>query len=84
MAELVVDNSRSTDGHIQGLTEEFSELEYLSMVNVGLSSLAKLPLLPKLRKVTQHTRTQLCDQEPVPGSRFTIARVSSSYHMITR
>ncbi|KAK2830954.1 hypothetical protein Q5P01_018885 [Channa striata] len=51
IAELVVDNSRSTDGEIEGLTDEFTELEVLSLVNVGLNSLAKLPLLPKLRKL---------------------------------
>ncbi|KAM3596109.1 uncharacterized protein V6R79_008276 [Siganus canaliculatus] len=51
IAELVVDNSRSADGEVEGLTEEFTELEFLSMVNVGLSSLAKLPSLPKLRKL---------------------------------
>lgn len=39
------------DGDLEGLTSEFSELEYLSLVNVGLGSLAKLPSLPKLRKV---------------------------------
>ncbi len=53
VAELVVDNCRSSDGEIEGLTDEFKELEFLSMVNVGLTSLAKLPTLPKLRKVSQ-------------------------------
>ncbi|XP_067281609.1 acidic leucine-rich nuclear phosphoprotein 32 family member E isoform X1 [Pseudorasbora parva] len=51
VAELVVDNCRSSDGEIEGLTDEFKELEFLSMVNVGLTSLAKLPSLPKLRKL---------------------------------
>uniref|UniRef100_UPI003AACFB6A acidic leucine-rich nuclear phosphoprotein 32 family member E-like isoform X3 n=1 Tax=Centroberyx gerrardi TaxID=166262 RepID=UPI003AACFB6A len=51
VAELVVDNCRSTDGEVEGLTDDFKELEFLSMVNVGLSSLAKLPSLPKLRKL---------------------------------
>uniref|UniRef100_H2SDG3 Acidic leucine-rich nuclear phosphoprotein 32 family member n=1 Tax=Takifugu rubripes TaxID=31033 RepID=H2SDG3_TAKRU len=50
--ELILDNCRSTDGEIEGLTNEFSELEYLSLVNVGLGSLAKVPSLPKLRKVS--------------------------------
>lgn len=49
--ELVVDSCRSADGEVEGVTEEFSALEVLSMVNVGLGSLAKLPVLPKLRKV---------------------------------
>ncbi|XP_062394288.1 acidic leucine-rich nuclear phosphoprotein 32 family member E-like [Sardina pilchardus] len=49
--ELVVDNSRSGDGQIVGLSDEYKELEFLSMVNSGLTSLAKLPSLPKLRKL---------------------------------
>ncbi|XP_029022028.1 acidic leucine-rich nuclear phosphoprotein 32 family member E isoform X2 [Betta splendens] len=51
IAELVVDNSRSTDGEVEGLTDDFTDLEFLSLVNVGLNSLAKLPSLPKLRKL---------------------------------
>ncbi|XP_036394640.1 acidic leucine-rich nuclear phosphoprotein 32 family member E-like [Megalops cyprinoides] len=51
VAELVVDNCRSSDGEVEGLTDDFKELEFLSMVNVGLTSLAKLPSLPKLRKL---------------------------------
>uniref|UniRef100_A0A3Q2VRR0 Acidic leucine-rich nuclear phosphoprotein 32 family member n=1 Tax=Haplochromis burtoni TaxID=8153 RepID=A0A3Q2VRR0_HAPBU len=51
IAELVLDNSRSADGEVDGLTDEFTELEFLSMVNVGLTSFAKLPSLPKLRKL---------------------------------
>lgn len=50
--ELVVDNCRSSDGEVEGLTDEYTELEILSMVNVGLTSLSKLPSLPKLRKVS--------------------------------
>lgn len=51
VVELVVDNCRSADGEVEGLTEEYTALEILSMVNVGLSSLSKLPSLPKLRKL---------------------------------
>lgn len=51
LAELVVDNCRSGDGEVEGLTDEYLELEILSMANVGLNSLSKLPSLPKLRKV---------------------------------
>uniref|UniRef100_A0A665SYL2 Acidic leucine-rich nuclear phosphoprotein 32 family member n=1 Tax=Echeneis naucrates TaxID=173247 RepID=A0A665SYL2_ECHNA len=51
VAELVVDNCRSSDGEVEGLTDEYTGLEMLSMVNVGLSSLSKLPSLPKLRKL---------------------------------
>ncbi len=52
VVELVVDNCRSSDGEVEGLTDEYTELEILSMVNVGLTSLSKLPSLPKLRKVS--------------------------------
>lgn len=51
VVELVVDNCRSSDGEIEGLTDEYTELEILSMVNIGLTSLSKLPSLPKLRKL---------------------------------
>lgn len=49
---LVVDNCRSSDGEVESLTDEYTGLEILSMVNVGLASLSKLPSLPKLRKVS--------------------------------
>uniref|UniRef100_S4RRF4 Acidic leucine-rich nuclear phosphoprotein 32 family member n=1 Tax=Petromyzon marinus TaxID=7757 RepID=S4RRF4_PETMA len=49
--ELVLDNCRSNDGKIEGLTDAFSALEYLSMISVGLTSLANLPKLPKLKKL---------------------------------
>ncbi|XP_060031673.1 acidic leucine-rich nuclear phosphoprotein 32 family member A isoform X2 [Erinaceus europaeus] len=48
--ELVLDNCRSFEGKIGGLTEEFEELEFLSMINVGLTSVANLPKLNKLKK----------------------------------
>ncbi|KAF6731944.1 Acidic leucine-rich nuclear phosphoprotein 32 family member E [Oryzias melastigma] len=51
VGELVVDNCRCSDGEVEGLSEEFTELEVLSMANVGLSSLAKMPPLPKLQKL---------------------------------
>ncbi|XP_034722175.1 acidic leucine-rich nuclear phosphoprotein 32 family member E-like [Etheostoma cragini] len=51
VVELVVDNCRSSDGEVEGLTEEYTALEILSMVNIGLTSLSKLPSLPKLRKL---------------------------------
>lgn len=47
-----MDNCRSSDGEVEGLTDDYTGLEILSMVNVGLSSLSKLPSLPKLRKVS--------------------------------
>uniref|UniRef100_A0A8C5A5K3 Acidic leucine-rich nuclear phosphoprotein 32 family member n=1 Tax=Gadus morhua TaxID=8049 RepID=A0A8C5A5K3_GADMO len=49
--ELDVHSCRSADGEVEGLTDEYKELEFLSMVSVGLSSLAKLPPLPKLHKL---------------------------------
>ncbi|KAK1802202.1 hypothetical protein P4O66_021875 [Electrophorus voltai] len=49
--ELVLDNCRSNDGKIEGLTEDFKELEFLSTINVGLTSVANLPKLNKLKKL---------------------------------
>ncbi|KAJ8278942.1 hypothetical protein COCON_G00060080 [Conger conger] len=49
--ELVLDNCRTDDGKILGLTAEFDNLEFLSMINVNLVSLDNLPKLPKLRKL---------------------------------
>lgn len=51
MKELVLDNCRSDDGKMEGITEEFSNLELLSLINVGLSSVAEIPKLDKLKKV---------------------------------
>ncbi|XP_061699563.1 acidic leucine-rich nuclear phosphoprotein 32 family member E-like isoform X2 [Syngnathoides biaculeatus] len=48
---LALDHCRSSDGEVNGVTEEFSALEVLQMVNVGLRSLSKLPSLPKLHKL---------------------------------
>lgn len=50
--ELVLDNCRSNDGKIEGLTDEFEELEFLSTINVGLMTVAHLPKLKKLKKVS--------------------------------
>lgn len=49
--ELVLDNCRSNEGKIEGLTDEFEELEFLSTINVGLTSVANLPKLNKLKKL---------------------------------
>ncbi|XP_026634906.1 acidic leucine-rich nuclear phosphoprotein 32 family member A-like [Microtus ochrogaster] len=49
--ELVLDNCRSIEGKIKGLTDEFEELEFLSTINVGLTSIANLPKLNKLKKL---------------------------------
>ncbi|XP_026543696.1 acidic leucine-rich nuclear phosphoprotein 32 family member A [Notechis scutatus] len=48
--ELVLDNCRSYEGKIEGLTDEFEELELLSTINVGLTSVVNLPKLNKLKK----------------------------------
>ncbi|XP_073742833.1 putative acidic leucine-rich nuclear phosphoprotein 32 family member C [Callorhinus ursinus] len=49
--ELVLDNCRSIEGKIEGLTDEFEELEFLSTINVGLTSVANLSKLNKLKKL---------------------------------
>ncbi|XP_077326828.1 acidic leucine-rich nuclear phosphoprotein 32 family member A isoform X1 [Lithobates pipiens] len=49
--ELVLDNCRSKEGKIEGLTDEFEGLEFLSTINVCLSSVANLPKLNKLKKL---------------------------------
>ncbi|MGH0188204.1 UNVERIFIED_CONTAM: hypothetical protein FKN15_028389 [Acipenser sinensis] len=49
--ELVLDNCRSDDGSISGLTADFENLEFLSMINVNLLSVSNLPKLNKLRKL---------------------------------
>jgi len=49
--ELVLDNCRSNEGRIEGLTAEFVNLEFLSLINVGLISVSNLPKLGKLKKL---------------------------------
>ncbi|CAH8621148.1 unnamed protein product [Schistosoma margrebowiei] len=49
ITELNLDNSKSVD--IEGLTDEYSSLEVLSMMNVGLQSLAGLPCLTSLKNL---------------------------------
>ncbi|EPY78672.1 hypothetical protein CB1_001030005 [Camelus ferus] len=49
--ELVLDNCKSNDGKIEGLTAEFVNLEFLSLINVNLISVSNLPKLPKLKKL---------------------------------
>ncbi|XP_037545970.1 acidic leucine-rich nuclear phosphoprotein 32 family member B [Nematolebias whitei] len=49
--ELVLDNCRSLEGKIEGLTAEFVNLEFLSLINVGLMSVSNLPKLGKLKKL---------------------------------
>lgn len=47
--ELNLDNSRSIN--IVGLTDEFVNLETLSLINVGLTNLKGFPKLPNLKKL---------------------------------
>lgn len=47
--ELNLDNARSAT--IVGLTDEYVNLETLSLINVGLTSLKGFPKLPKLKKL---------------------------------
>ncbi|XP_039102278.1 acidic leucine-rich nuclear phosphoprotein 32 family member E isoform X3 [Hyaena hyaena] len=51
VTELVLDNCLCVNGEIEGLNDTFKKLEFLSMANVELSSLARLPSLTKLRKL---------------------------------
>lgn len=48
--ELVLDNCPRCHS-IEGLTDEFTSLTVLSMINVGLQSLDKFPKLPNLEKL---------------------------------
>nr|XP_057944634.1 acidic leucine-rich nuclear phosphoprotein 32 family member A isoform X2 [Doryrhamphus excisus] len=49
--KLVLDNCCSNDGKMEGLTDEFEELELLSTIRVGLTTVADLPKLRKLKKL---------------------------------
>lgn len=60
--ELVLDNCRSNNGKMEGITAEFSNLELLSLINVGLSSVAEIPKLDKLKKV--RTRCRAAGRQP--------------------
>ena len=50
VTELNLDNCRTSV--IEGLTDEFKNIEILSLINVGLMTLKGFPNLPKLRKVS--------------------------------
>uniref|UniRef100_A0A8C5KYW2 Acidic leucine-rich nuclear phosphoprotein 32 family member n=1 Tax=Jaculus jaculus TaxID=51337 RepID=A0A8C5KYW2_JACJA len=49
--ELVLDNYLCVNGEIKSLNDTFKELEFLSMANVELSSLARLHSINKLQKL---------------------------------
>lgn len=63
MKELVLDNCRSDDGKIGGLSSDFENLEFLSMINVNLLSVSNLPKLNKLRKVREDQKKMFFFQE---------------------
>lgn len=51
---------------MEGITEEFSNLETLSLINVGLTSVAEIPKLEKLKKVASSSlncRSVMSDDE---------------------
>ncbi|CAO2610682.1 Ubiquitin carboxyl-terminal hydrolase CYLD [Lemmus lemmus] len=49
--ELVLDNCKVNDGKIERLSDEFVNLEFLSLISVGLLSVSDLPKLSKLKKL---------------------------------
>lgn len=49
VTELILDNCRASQ--VSGLTDEFVNLETLSLINVGLVTLKGFPKLPKLKKL---------------------------------
>ena len=49
MKELFLDNCRAST--VEGLTDQYEELETLSMINLGLTTLKGFPAYPKLRSV---------------------------------
>lgn len=63
ITELNLDNCRSTN--IVGLTDDFTALEALSLINVGLTTLKGFPKLPNL------TRLELSDNR-LPTTRSCI------------
>uniref|UniRef100_A0A8C2LPC2 Acidic leucine-rich nuclear phosphoprotein 32 family member n=1 Tax=Cricetulus griseus TaxID=10029 RepID=A0A8C2LPC2_CRIGR len=57
--ELVLDNCQSIEDKIKGLTDEFEELEFLSTINVGLTSVANLTKV-KLKKLELKVLVEKC------------------------
>jgi hypothetical protein len=49
VVELNLDNCRATQ--VAGITDEFKNLEFLSLINVGLTTLKGFPNLPSLKKL---------------------------------
>ncbi|XP_029466786.1 acidic leucine-rich nuclear phosphoprotein 32 family member B-like isoform X1 [Rhinatrema bivittatum] len=73
--ELVLDNCRSDDGKIIGLSADFENLEFLSMINVNLVSVSNLPKLGKLRKL------ELSDNRISGGLEVLAERTPSLTHL---
>ncbi|XP_067872516.1 acidic leucine-rich nuclear phosphoprotein 32 family member A-like isoform X1 [Heterodontus francisci] len=73
--ELVLDNCRSNDGKIEGLSAAFESLEFLSMINIILTSVSNLPKLNKLRKL------ELSDNRISGGLEVLAERTPSLTHL---
>lgn len=72
--ELILDNCYSTA--VVGLTDEFVNLEVLSLIKVGLTNLKNFPNLPNLRRVSEICRG--CSRQHLPSRTRGNARVFSS------
>uniref|UniRef100_A0A3Q3NHS0 Acidic leucine-rich nuclear phosphoprotein 32 family member n=1 Tax=Labrus bergylta TaxID=56723 RepID=A0A3Q3NHS0_9LABR len=75
VSELVLDNCRTCDGKIEGITGEFSNLELLSLINVGLTSVSDFPKLDKLKKL------ELSDNRISGGLEVLAERLVSLTHL---
>ncbi|XP_019733069.1 acidic leucine-rich nuclear phosphoprotein 32 family member A-like isoform X1 [Hippocampus comes] len=73
--ELVLDNCRAVDGRIEGITEEFCNLETLSLINVRLTTLEDIPKLDKLKKL------ELSDNRISGGLEVLAERLKSLKHL---
>ncbi|XP_067414059.1 acidic leucine-rich nuclear phosphoprotein 32 family member B isoform X1 [Emydura macquarii macquarii] len=73
--ELVLDNCRSDDGKIVGLSSDFENLEFLSMININLLSVSNLPKLNKLRKL------ELSDNRISGGLEVLVERTPNLTHL---
>lgn len=63
--ELILDNCRSAT--LEGLTDQYEELEVLSMINVGLTTLKGFPSYPKLRSLELSDNKLTSDLEYLKG-----------------
>lgn len=58
IVELILDNCYSTN--VVGLTDEFVNLERLSLIKVGLTNLKNFPNLPNLTRVSEFFLESVC------------------------